>query len=283
MRITIADVQNMKRAGEKIAMLTAYDVASAMIAERAGVPMILVGDSLGMVMLGHDTTLPVTLNDMIRHAGAVMRAGGRALVVADLPFLTYATIEDAVLAVRRLMQEAGVHAVKLEGGQTIVPIVRKLVELGVPVMGHLGLTPQSQHQLGLRVQAKRAAEARQLLEDALALQAAGAFAIVLEVVPAPLGKAVSERLNIPVIGIGAGVGCDGQVQVWHDVLGLFDSKTPRHAKRYAEIGLAMETAVRSYVDDVRSGVFPTDAQSARMDEAELAAALAVVDVAGKAE
>ncbi len=283
MRITIADVQNMKRAGEKIAMLTAYDVASAMIAERAGVPMILVGDSLGMVMLGHDTTLPVTLNDMIRHAGAVMRAGGRALVVADLPFLTYATIEDAVLAVRRLMQEAGVHAVKLEGGQTIVPIVRKLVELGVPVMGHLGLTPQSQHQLGLRVQAKRAAEARQLLEDALALQAAGAFAIVLEVVPAPLGKAVSERLNIPVIGIGAGVGCDGQVQVWHDVLGLFDSKTPRHAKRYAEIGLAMETAVRSYVDDVRSGVFPTDAQSARMDEAELAAALAAVDVAGKAE
>lgn len=283
MRITIADVQNMKRAGEKIAMLTAYDVASAMIAERAGVPMILVGDSLGMVMLGHDTTLPVTLNDMIRHAGAVMRAGGRALVVADLPFLTYATIEDAVLAVRRLMQEAGVHAVKLEGGQTIVPIVRKLVELGVPVMGHLGLTPQSQHQLGLRVQAKRAAEARQLLEDALALQAAGAFAIVLEVVPAPLGKAVSERLNIPVIGIGAGVGCDGQVQVWHDVLGLFDSKTPRHAKRYAEIGLAMETAVRSYVDDVRSGVFPTDAQSARMDEGELAAALAVVDVAGKAE
>lgn len=283
MRITIADVQNMKRAGEKIAMLTAYDVASAMIAERAGVPMILVGDSLGMVMLGHDTTLPVTLNDMIRHAGAVMRAGGRALVVADLPFLTYATIEDAVLAVRRLMQEAGVHAVKLEGGQTIVPIVRKLVELGVPVMGHLGLTPQSQHQLGLRVQAKRAAEARQLLEDALALQAAGAFAIVLEVVPAPLGKAVSERLNIPVIGIGAGVGCDGQVQVWHDVLGLFDSKTPRHAKRYAEIGLVMETAVRSYVDDVRSGVFPTDAQSARMDEAELAAALAAVDVAGKAE
>lgn len=283
MRITIADVQNMKRAGEKIAMLTAYDVASAMIAERAGVPMILVGDSLGMVMLGHDTTLPVTLNDMIRHAGAVMRAGGRALVVADLPFLTYATIEDAVLAVRRLMQEAGVHAVKLEGGQTIVPIVRKLVELGVPVMGHLGLTPQSQHQLGLRVQAKRAAEARQLLEDALALQAAGAFAIVLEVVPAPLGKAVSERLNIPVIGIGAGVGCDGQVQVWHDILGLFDSKTPRHAKRYAEIGLAIETAVRSYVDDVRSGVFPTDAQSARMDEAELAAALAAVDVAGKAE
>ncbi|MCH4023952.1 MAG: 3-methyl-2-oxobutanoate hydroxymethyltransferase [Acetobacter sp.] len=283
MRITIADVQNMKRAGEKIAMLTAYDVASAMIAERAGVPMILVGDSLGMVMLGHDTTLPVTLNDMIRHAGAVMRAGERALVVADLPFLTYATIEDAVLAVRRLMQEAGVHAVKLEGGQTIVPIVRKLVELGVPVMGHLGLTPQSQHQLGLRVQAKHAAEARQLLEDALALQAAGAFAIVLEVVPAPLGKAVSERLNIPVIGIGAGVGCDGQVQVWHDVLGLFDSKTPRHAKRYAEIGLAMETAVRSYVDDVRSGVFPTDAQSARMDEAELAAALAAVDVAGKAE
>ncbi|NLI27343.1 MAG: 3-methyl-2-oxobutanoate hydroxymethyltransferase [Acetobacter sp.] len=283
MRITIADVQNMKRAGEKIAMLTAYDVASAMIAERAGVPMILVGDSLGMVMLGHDTTLPVTLNDMIRHAGAVMRAGGRALVVADLPFLTYATIEDAVPAVRRLMQEAGVHAVKLEGGQTIVPIVKKLVEMGVPVMGHLGLTPQSQHQLGLRVQAKRAAEARQLLEDALALQAAGAFAIVLEVVPAPLGKAVSERLNIPVIGIGAGVGCDGQVQVWHDVLGLFDSKTPRHAKRYAEIGLAMETAVRSYVDEVRSGMFPTDAQSARMDEAELATALAAVDVAGKAE
>lgn len=273
MRNTIADVQSMKRKGERIAMLTAYDCASALIAERAGVPMLLVGDSLGMVMLGHTTTIPVTVDDMVRHAAAVMRVSTSALVVGDLPFMSYSTVEDAVASARRLMQEGGVQAVKLEGGASILPQVRRLVESGTPVMGHLGLTPQSQHQIGLRVQARQAAEARRLLDDALALEAAGAFAIVLEVVPAPLAAAVTERLSIPVIGIGAGAGCDGQVQVWHDVLGLFDSKTPRHARRYAEIGAAMENAVRAYVTDVQTGAFPTPAQSAKMDEAELRAAL----------
>ncbi len=276
MRRTIADVQKMKRMGERISMLTVYDCASALIAERAGVPMLLVGDSLGMVMLGYDTTLPVTLDDMVRHAAAVTRVSREALVVGDLPFMTYATTQDAVTSARRMMQEGGVQALKLEGGAAILPQFRRLVELGVPVMGHLGLTPQSQHQIGLRVQAKRAAEARRLLEDALALETAGAFALVLELVPAPLAEAVSKRVSIPVIGIGAGAGCDGQVQVWHDLLGLFEEKTPRHARRYASIGTAMENAVRAYVADVRAGSFPSAAQSTVMDEAELAAALDAV-------
>ena len=273
MRLTRLDVQKMKQAGERIAMLTAYDHPSAVIAERAGVPMLLVGDSLGMVVHGHDTTLPVTLDDMVRHAGAVVRGTARALVVGDLPFLTYASEADAVASARRLMQEAGVGAVKLEGGAPILPAVRRLTDLGVPVMGHLGLTPQAQHQLGLRVQAKEAADARQLLDDALALEAAGAFAVVLELVPAPLADAVSRRLRIPTVGIGAGAGCDGQVQVWHDVLGLFPGKSPRHARRYAEIGTLIEDALRLYVAEVQAGAFPTAAQSSGMNENELAAAL----------
>ncbi|MBB2202323.1 3-methyl-2-oxobutanoate hydroxymethyltransferase [Gluconacetobacter tumulisoli] len=273
MRTTLFDLQAMKQAGQRIVMLTAYDFPSARLAERAGVPILLVGDSMGMVVYGHDTTLPVTLDEMIRHAAAVVRGTGRAFVVADLPFLTYATEADAIAAARRMMQEAGVQAIKLEGGAPIVPTVRRLTELGVPVMGHLGLTPQAQHTLGLRVQAKQAAEARRLLADALALEAAGAFALVLELVPAPLAAAVSQRLRIPVIGIGAGAGCDGQVQVWHDVLGLYDGKSPRHARRYAEIGTAIETALRQYVDEVRSGTFPTPAHSARMEQEELDRAL----------
>jgi 3-methyl-2-oxobutanoate hydroxymethyltransferase len=262
----------MKKAGRRIPMLTAYDYAAAKIAERAGVPMLLVGDSLGMVVQGHDSTLPVTLDEMVRHAAAVVRGSQTALVVGDLPFLTYTTQNDAVAAARRLMQEGGVQAVKLEGGLHVAPIVQHLVQFGVPVMAHLGFTPQSQHQLGVRVQAKDAACAKRLLEDALALEAAGAFALVLELVPAPLAEAVSKRLRIPTIGIGAGAGCDGQVQVWHDLLGLFET-SPRHAKRYAEIGAAIETAVRAYASDVEAGLFPTDAQSARMDADELARAL----------
>jgi 3-methyl-2-oxobutanoate hydroxymethyltransferase len=272
MRITLRDLQRMKAAGERIAMLTAYDYASALIAERAGVDMILVGDSMGMVMHGHDTTLPVTTDDIVRHAAAVCRGARRALVVGDLPFLTYGTEADALAAARRIMQDGGVQAVKLEGGQAILPAVRHLTALGVPVMGHLGFTPQAQHQLGVRVQAREVGEGRQLLADALALQEAGAFGIVLELVPAPLAAAVTERLRIPTIGIGAGAGCDGEVQVWHDVLGLFES-SPRHAKRFAEIGQAMEGALRSYVGEVRAREFPTAKQSARMDEADLAAVL----------
>ena len=273
MRTTLADLQRMKAGGERIAMLTAYDYPSALIAERAGAPMLLVGDSLGMVVHGHDTTLPVTLDDMVRHAAAVMRGSRSAVVVGDLPFLTYASEGDAVAAARRLMQEAGVQAVKLEGGTPVAGAVRRLTELGAPVMGHLGFTPQAQHQLGVRVQAKGAQDARRLLDDALRLEEAGAFALVLELVPAPLAEAVTRRLRIPTIGIGAGAGCDGQVQVWHDVLGLYEGRPPRHARRYAEIGAAMETALRSYVEDVRTGAFPTRAESSTMDPAELAKAL----------
>ena len=273
MRITVFDIQAMKESGQRIAMLTAYDHPSAALAERAAVPMLLVGDSLGMVVHGADTTLPVTLDDMIRHARAVVRGSSRALVVADLPFLTYATEADAIASARRVMQEAGVQALKLEGGVSIAPTVRRLTELGVPVMGHLGLTPQAQHTLGLRVQARQAEAARRLVEDALALQDAGAFALVLELVPAPLAEAVTQRLRIPVIGIGAGAGCDGQVQVWHDLLGLLPGKSPRHAKRYADIGTAIEEAVRAYVGDVQSGAFPTAAQSSSMDPDELSRAL----------
>lgn len=273
MRITVFDIQAMKTSGQRIAMLTAYDHPSAALAERAEVPMLLVGDSLGMVVHGADTTLPVTLDDMIRHARAVVRGSSRALVVADLPFLTYATEADAIASARRVMQEAGVQALKLEGGASIAATVRRLTELGVPVMGHLGLTPQAQHTLGLRVQARQAQAARRLLEDALALQEVGAFALVLELVPAPLAAAVTQRLRIPVIGIGAGAGCDGQVQVWHDLLGLLPGKSPRHARRYADIGTAIADALRAYVGDVQSGAFPTAAQSSSMDEEELARAL----------
>lgn len=272
-RTTIADLQRMKTRGERIAMLTAYDHPSALMAERAGVPVLLVGDSLGMVVLGRSTTLPVTLDDMVHHAAAVVRGTQAALVIADLPFLTYASEADAVASARRLMQEAEVQAVKLEGGAAVAPAVRRLTELGVPVMGHLGFTPQSQHQLGLRVQAKQAAAARRLLEDALLLEASGAFALVLELVPAELAQAVTQRVSIPTIGIGAGAGCDGQVQVWHDLLGLLAGKSPRHAKRYAEVGAVIEGALRSYVDEVRGGGFPTEAQSSTMPATELADAL----------
>lgn len=273
MRTTLLDIARMKPAARRIPMVTTYDYPSARIADRAGVPMLLVGDSLGMVMHGHDSTIPVTLDDMVRHAAAVVRGAERALVVGDLPFLTYATKDEAIAAARRLMQEGGVQAVKLEGGAHVAPIIEHLVQWGVPVMAHLGFTPQSQHTLGVRVQAKEAACAKRLLDDALALEAAGAFALVLELVPAPLAEAVSQRLRIPTIGIGAGAGCDGQVQVWHDLLGLFET-SPRHAKRYAEIGAAMEAAVRAYASDVEDGQFPTGAQSARMDADELARALA---------
>jgi 3-methyl-2-oxobutanoate hydroxymethyltransferase len=273
MRTTLDDLAAMKRLGEKIVMLTAYDYPSALICERAGVPVLLVGDSLGMVMHGHDTTLPVSLDMMVLHAAAVARGAQKALVVADLPFLTYATPEDAIRSAGRLMQEAGVQAVKLEGGAQIEAQVRRLTAFGVPVMGHLGFTPQSQHQIGLKVQAKAADAARRLMDEALMLQDAGCFAIVLELVPAPLAQAVSERLSIPTIGIGAGAGCDGQVQVWHDILGLYDGKPKRHAKRYAEIGALIEQAVKTYVAEVQAGEFPTAANAAKMDEAVLSEAL----------
>jgi len=273
--VTIADLKALKQAGRRFAMVTAYDVAAAAIADQADIPVLLVGDSLGMVMLGHETTLPVSLDDMVRHSAAVVRGRRRALVIADLPFLTYATPEQAVASAGRLMQEAGVQGVKLEGGAAMVPTVKKLVELGVPVMAHLGYTPQSTHQIGLKVQGKAAVDARRLIDDALALEAAGAFAIVLELIPASLAAAVTERLTIPTIGIGAGAGCDAQVQVWHDILGL-NAHAPRHAKRFAELGAAMQAALVAYREEVEGGAFPTDANSSRLSPDVLAEALAPV-------
>jgi 3-methyl-2-oxobutanoate hydroxymethyltransferase len=230
-------------------------------------------------MLGHKTTIPVTLDDMIHHSSAVTRGTSESLVVADLPFLTYASEEQAVLSARRLMQEGGAKAVKLEGGAAVLPIVRRLVALGVPVMGHLGFTPQSANQIGVRVQAKTAEAAAELIRDAIALQEAGAFGIVLELVPIGLAAEVSRRLAIPTIGIGAGPGCDGQVQVWHDVLGLFDHPPYRHAGRYAEIGKAIQDALAGYAGDVASGAFPTEANGAAIDVAVIAEAARLVDQA----
>jgi 3-methyl-2-oxobutanoate hydroxymethyltransferase len=273
MQTTVQDLRRAKEAGERLVMLTAYDYPSAALAERAGLRLLLVGDSLGMVVQGHGTTLPVTLDAMVYHTAAVTRGAPSALVVADLPFLTYATPADAVASARRLMQEGGAQAVKLEGGQAMVATVRHLTALGVPVMGHLGFTPQAQHQLGLRVQGKQASEAARLLQDARALEAAGAFAIVLELVPSPLAAAITRRLSIPTIGIGAGPGCDGQVQVWHDVLGLFPDSQPRHAKRYAPIGEAIQEALSAYAAEVRAGDFPTSQNGSSMNDDELAAAL----------
>lgn len=265
-RTTLLDIAGMKAEKRRIAMVTVYDYASALLAERAGMELLLVGDSLGMVMQGRDTTLPVTLEQMIYHAKMVMRGSKQALVVVDLPFLTYAIEQDAVISARRVMQEGGGQALKLEGGAEIAPIVKRLTEMGVPVMGHLGLTPQSQHQIGLRAQAKEEAAARKLIEDALTLQQAGAFAFVLEVIPAGLAALVTELLDVPTIGIGAGAGCDGQVQVWHDVLGLFEGKSPRHAHRFAELGAEMVQAVSRYKTQVVEGSFPTAAQTVKMPE-----------------
>lgn len=273
MRITILDVQKMKARGERIPMVTAYDYTSAQIADRAGVPLLLVGDSLGMVVLGHTSTVPVTLDEMVHHIRAVVRGSERALVIGDLPFLTYTNVDEAIAATRRVIQEAGAQAVKLEGGVSVAPIVARLVELGVPVMGHIGFTPQSVHQIGTRVQGRSAAQAARLIEDALALEAAGAFAIVLELLPAPLAREITRRLRIPTIGIGAGVDCDGQVQVWHDLLGLYSDFLPRHAKRYATLAETIGAALASYVAEVRAGTFPTAEHSSTMDDAELRAAL----------
>ena len=246
----------MKNAGQRIAMLTAYDAGAASLAERAGAPVLLVGDSVGMVVHGFDTTLPVTLDMMAAHSAAVVRGSSEALVVADLPFLTYSDEATAIASAGRLFREAGVGAVKLEGGAEIAAVVARLVQLGMPVMGHLGYTPQSTHLIGLKVQAKAPDAAAKLIADAVALQEAGTFAIVLELIPADLAAQVTARLDVPTIGIGAGADCDGQVQVWHDVLGLYPT-APRHARRFGEIGNAIEAALRDYVQAVQAGTFPS--------------------------
>jgi 3-methyl-2-oxobutanoate hydroxymethyltransferase len=270
-RVSIHDLKGMKKRGEKIAMLTAYDYPTARILDEAGVPIILVGDSLGMVVLGYDSTLPVTMADMIHHVKAVVRGSQRAHVVADMPFMSYqAGPEDALRNAGRLMQEAGAQSVKLEGGKTVAETVRRLVEAGIPVMGHIGLTPQSLHQFGgYKVQGKTPAAAIKLLNDAQALDEAGAYAIVLETIPAALAKLISERVSVPTIGIGAGPDCDGQVQVLHDMLGLYPDFVPKHAKQYAQLGEDVGRAVREYMAEVAEGRFPTDKESFIMDEAAL--------------
>jgi 3-methyl-2-oxobutanoate hydroxymethyltransferase len=271
-RVSTADIREMKQRGEKIVMTTAYDFPTARLVEDGGADVILVGDTLGMVVLGYDSTLPVTMEDMIHHTKAVMRGSTRALVVGDMPFMSYQIgWQDAMKNAARFMQEAGCGAVKLEGGVRSAEIVAKLVEAGIPVMGHIGLTPQSVNQFGgWKVQGKTPAAAVQLMHDAQALEQAGAFAIVLELVPAPLAELLTQRLSVPTIGIGAGPHCDGQVQVFHDMLGLFDAFAPKHARRYAEAGALIRDALRQYTAEVKSGAFPTAKQSFKMDPAALA-------------
>ena len=263
-QVTAADLREMKAASQRITMVTAYDYPSAKLVDAAGIDGILIGDSLGSVVLGHGSTVPVTMADMLHHTRAVTRAATRALVVADLPFLSYQiTPEDAMRNAAILIQQGGASAVKLEGGRPVAPTVRRIVDAGIPVMGHLGLTPQAVHQLGgFRLQAKTPPAAQALIDDALALEEAGAFAMVLELVPAPLAAVVTQRVSVPTIGIGAGAGCDGQIQVLHDLLGLTGDPehdhVPRHTRRYAEIGQLIRAAIGEYVRDVRAGEFPRD-------------------------
>lgn len=271
-RVTTTRLAEMKAAAEPIVMVTAYDVAGARLAEAAGVDVILIGDSLGMTVLGYTSTLPVTMDDMVRATAAVSRGADRTLVVADLPFMSYqASPEDAMRNAGRLLAEGGAHAVKLEGGEQVADLVEFLVGAGIPVMGHVGLTPQSVNVFGgYRVQGRDEESGLKLVEDCLALEAAGAFAVVLELVPAELAAIVTEELSIPTIGIGAGAGCDGQVQVFHDLLGLGDF-TPKHARRYAEAGAAITDAIAAYAADVRSGTFPGEAQLSHLDPEVVAA------------
>jgi 3-methyl-2-oxobutanoate hydroxymethyltransferase len=268
--VTIATLRARKTAAQRIAMITAYDVSSARLVDAAGVDAILVGDSMGMTVLGYPSTLQVTMDDMVRATTAVVRGTKHALVVADMPFMSYQVSPEDAMRNAAAFMTAGAGAVKLEGGAHMADTVRRLVEAGIPVMGHLGLTPQSVNQLGgYKVQGKDVAAAEKLLDDCRALQDAGAFAIVLECIPAELAALASAELAIPTIGIGAGVGCDGEVQVFHDLLGLGGDFTPRHAKRYAELGAAVTAAVAAYADDVRQAAFPAEPQSTHLDPAVL--------------
>ncbi len=277
-RVTSSSFQTLKEAGRPIVMLTAYDFHSARLVEAAGVDSILVGDSLGMTMLGHGSTLPVTMDDVLRATAAVSRACKRVLVVADMPFMSYqADYAEGMRNAGRMLAEGGAHAVKLEGASAdTLALVAGLTDAGVPVMGHIGLTPQSVNTLGgYRTQARDSSGAARAITEALELESAGAFAIVLECVPGELAERISAMVSIPTIGIGAGVGCDGQVQVFHDLLGIGEF-VPRHAARYAEIGTAIRDAVASYADDVRDRAFPGEPQTVHMAAEELAELDAII-------
>jgi 3-methyl-2-oxobutanoate hydroxymethyltransferase len=258
MPVTVRDVRAFKERGERFTMLTAYEAQSARLLDEAGIPLILVGDTLGMVVLGYDSTLPVTMDEMLHHTRAVARGATNALVVGDMPFMSYqSSIEEGLKNAGRFLKEAGAHAVKLEGGARVVDLVARITEAGIPVMGHIGLTPQSVNQFGgYRVQGKTDEQAHQLVSDAKSLEAAGAFAVVLEAVPAPVAAEVTSTLHIPTIGIGAGPDCDGQVLVWHDFLGITDGKLPRFVKRYAQVGEQIKQAATDFAAEVKDGTYP---------------------------
>jgi 3-methyl-2-oxobutanoate hydroxymethyltransferase len=268
---SLAELMEMKRQGRKIRMITAYDYPTALLVDQSPIETILVGDSLGMVVLGYESTVPVTMEEMIHHTKAVVRGARNSFVVADLPFMSYhVSIEEAVRNAGRLIKEGGADAVKLEGGGPMVETVRTIVSVGIPVMGHLGLTPQTATMLGgFKVQAREAAAARSVIADARALEAAGAFSIVLEAIPAQLGERITRDLAIPTIGIGAGPQCDGQVLVLHDTIGLFQRFVPKFVKRYADIGGAIAQALDSYSRDVESGAFPGAEHSFNMRPDEI--------------
>lgn len=269
-RVSVTSLRGMKARGEKIVMLTAYDYSTAKLADTAGIPLLLVGDSLGKVMLGYDSEVRVTMDDMLHHTKAVTRGVSHALVVGDMPFMSYTiSEEEAMRNAARLMQEGGAQAVKMEGA-TIAPTIRRLVDVGIPVMGHLGLTPQSINVIGgHKIQGKTREAAAKLLEDSLALERAGCFALVLELVPTPLAALISRKLTIPTIGIGAGPLCDGQVQVIHDLLGWYPDFNPKHARKYTDMAASLTTAFQEYMADVQSGTFPTEENSFPMDESLL--------------
>lgn len=277
-KVTILDIQKRKQTQTPITMLTAYDFTSAVLVDQTDTDIILVGDSLGMVMLGYPGTTEVTMDEMLHHCKAVARGTSGAFLVGDMPFMSYqAEVPEAVRNAGRFLKEAGMDCVKVEGGREIADTVRAIVRAGIPVMGHIGLTPQTVSQLGgFRIQGKTAASAQSLLEDALALQEAGCFAMVLEAIPATVATQISQRLAVPTIGIGAGVGCDGQVLVYHDMLGLYDRLQPRFVKEFGQIGKAITTAVQTYTEEVRSRQFPAEEHTYPMNEAEEAAFLAAV-------
>lgn len=274
-RLTTLDFREMKQREEKITMITAYDHPTAQLVDEAGVEFILVGDSLGMVVLGYEDTLAVTLDDMIHHGKAVVRGSKNAFVLIDMPFLTYeVNSEEALRNAGRIIQETGAQGVKLEGGLEIIEAVKKITGAGIPVVGHLGLTPQSAGQLGgFKVQGKDPQVAKKMIEDSLALEAAGAFGLVLECVPWQLAQAITKKLTIPVIGIGAGKYCDGQVLVYHDVMGLYTGKRPKFVKQYAEARAEMMRGVQAYISEIKQGIFPEEKHIFSMSEEALARAL----------
>ena len=262
-KITTSVIREKKIKGEKITMLTAYDYATAIVLDESGVDIILVGDSLGNVVLGYDNTLPVTMEDMLHHTKAVARGTKRALVIADMPFLSYqVSTEEALRNAGKFLKEAGAQGVKLEGGREIADLIRKITSIGIPVMAHLGLMPQSVHQLGgYKIQGKDDATAKKLIEDARMIEEAGAFSVVLECVPAALAGKISQAIAIPTIGIGAGVDCDGQVLVINDMLGMFERFTPKFVKKYGNLNAQMKEGVKKYIDEVKSGAFPDEEHS----------------------